>query len=230
MFGWANSSVLFANARSVAAFAYSDTAFCADGTIITPALTGSLGGTFSASGGLSINKQTGAIVVEQEGTYNITYNVGLACPASSSVQLTFNSNTAYLSAGIDVAVCAGDTVQLNGVAIGTTFLEWSGNGIFMQSDNDTTSYIPTATDTFELVLTGQSACGVLQQDTVRVIALPNIDFSVYPSDTSIVCRARRIVVSFGCGQYRLGRRPYAHLHALLANRSLPNREYYVCGI
>lgn len=185
--------------QSVAAFAYSDTAFCADGTIITPALTGSLGGTFSASGGLSINEQTGAIVVEQEGTYNITYNVGLACPASSSVQLTFNSNTAYLSAGIDVAVCAGDTVQLNGVAIGTTFLEWSGNGIFMQSDNDTTSYIPTATDTFELVLTGQSACGVLQQDTVRVIALPNIDFSVYPSDTSIVLGQGVLLSASGVG-------------------------------
>lgn len=184
---------------SDATFAYSDVVFCADGNTITPTISGNAGGVFSASGGLAINSQTGAIALTQSGNYNITYSAGLACPAETTVSLLLNNNTMFLSAGIDVAVCAGDTVQLNGVATDATFLAWSGSGTFVQIDNDTTGYIPSVAGTFDLVLTVQSGCGVLQQDTVRVISQPTIEFSVLPADTIIAAGTGVLLQADGVG-------------------------------
>lgn len=169
-----------------AEFAYSDTVFCANGTTITPIISGDAGGIFTASNNLSIDANTGAILLNQAGNYSISYTVGLACPAQSTLNLQLNSNTMSLSAGIDVAVCAGDTLILQGVAEGALWSEWSGSGTFVQSDNDTTAYIPSTANTFDLVLTAQSPCGVLQQDTVNVTAQAATTFSVFPIDTTIV--------------------------------------------
>jgi gliding motility-associated-like protein len=174
---------------SDASFSYSNSEFCANGTIITPTISGDLGGVFSASGGLYINPNTGAITLNQAGIYTISYQVGLACPNQQSLVLQLNSNVMQLSAGIDAAVCAGDTLTLNGVANGALWSAWSGSGTFIQSDNDTTAYIPSVADTLQLVLSAQSACGVLQQDTVTVIAQTATTFSVMPSDTTIVAGA-----------------------------------------
>ncbi|MFT7611351.1 MAG: gliding motility-associated-like protein, partial [Parvicellaceae bacterium] len=74
------------NADDDASFSYSAGTFCVSGTDPLATITGTAGGTFTATGGLTINSSTGLIDlnVSGVGAYTVTYTTGGVCPASSN--------------------------------------------------------------------------------------------------------------------------------------------------
>lgn len=74
-----------------ASFAYSENGYCQLGSDPTPVIYGTPGGTFSGPGQVSLNAGTGKIDVSAStagGPYTITYNIGGACPASATFQVS----------------------------------------------------------------------------------------------------------------------------------------------
>jgi gliding motility-associated-like protein len=96
-------------ASSDASFSYDAAAYCVTGTNPSPIINGDPGGTFSGSGTLVIDANTGIIdlVASGTGNYVVTYSVGGTCPASLDVNVqitngfdaTFNYNPPYCAEG-----------------------------------------------------------------------------------------------------------------------------------
>ncbi|MDO7847189.1 GEVED domain-containing protein [Hymenobacter sp. M29] len=81
-------------APSTATFSYGAGTFCASGTTNpVPTITGTAGGTFSSTTGLSLNPTTGAITLSTStvGTYTVTYAVSSTCSSSSTQSVTITA-------------------------------------------------------------------------------------------------------------------------------------------
>jgi gliding motility-associated-like protein len=87
------TSYITVNPIDAATFNYSALSYCQSGVNPTPTITGTPGGTFSSTGGLSINAATGAINLLSStlGTYTVTYSTSGACPATSTAAVTISS-------------------------------------------------------------------------------------------------------------------------------------------
>ncbi len=98
------------NPAPVAAFSYGAAGYCtADLTPAVPSVTGTIGGTFTATpSGLTINAGTGEIdlAASTPGTYQITYTLGGACPATAAQTVVL---TAAPRAGFAYATASGCT-------------------------------------------------------------------------------------------------------------------------
>ncbi|TGE13854.1 beta strand repeat-containing protein [Hymenobacter elongatus] len=81
------------NPATTATFAYSGASFCASGPNPTPTITGTAGGTFSSTAGLSLNASTGTInlATSTPGTYTVTYTVAGTCGSTGSAQVTITT-------------------------------------------------------------------------------------------------------------------------------------------
>ena len=84
------TSYITVNPIDVATFNYSAAAYCQSGTNPTPTITGTPGGTFTSTGGLSITGTTGTInlAASTPGTYTVTYTTAGSCPATSTASVT----------------------------------------------------------------------------------------------------------------------------------------------
>ncbi len=78
------------NAIDDPGFNYSDSSYCSNDTNPTPTITGTTGGTFTTTAGLSIDEDTGEIDIANAtpATYTITYTTNGTCPDSSDVEVT----------------------------------------------------------------------------------------------------------------------------------------------
>ncbi|HRO76175.1 MAG TPA: PKD domain-containing protein [Crocinitomicaceae bacterium] len=74
-----------------------------------------------------------------------------------------------VNAGIDTAICSGESVTLKGN--GATNYSWSGGVV------DGTAFTPTNTQTYTLTATDANGCIGTDQVTITVNPLPNADFS-----------------------------------------------------
>lgn len=84
-------------------FTYISSLFCTNAATESPVITGTIGGTFSASpNGLNLNSNSGAILFSSStiGNYTITYTTNGNCPASSSVSVAIDSICASISGSI----------------------------------------------------------------------------------------------------------------------------------
>ncbi|NVO85947.1 T9SS type A sorting domain-containing protein [Hymenobacter terrestris] len=81
------------NPATTATFTYAAATFCKSGTNPTPTITGTAGGTFSSTTGLSITAATGVInlTASTAGTYVVTYTVGGPCPSSATFSVTITT-------------------------------------------------------------------------------------------------------------------------------------------
>ena len=80
-----------------ASFAYTSSSYCSDDTDPTPYISGTTGGTFSASSGVVINSSNGTIDLDAStsGTHTITYTTpGSSCSASSTWSITISDPSA----------------------------------------------------------------------------------------------------------------------------------------
>ncbi|MDC6470891.1 lectin-like protein, partial [Flavobacteriales bacterium] len=105
------------NPQEDATFAYSGSSYCADDSDPnpvnpTPIISGTTGGVFSSTAGLSINSSTGQVDLDAStpGTYTITYSTpGANCSATSTQDVTITTSSTDFNYGGDTEFCLGTT-------------------------------------------------------------------------------------------------------------------------
>ncbi|GAA3949818.1 ESPR-type extended signal peptide-containing protein [Hymenobacter algoricola] len=125
----ATASVTITPATS-AAFAYAGSTFCLSGTNPTPTITGTAGGTFSSTTGLSLNAGTGVITLATStpGMYTVTYSVSGPCASSTTTQVTITTAPSASFSYAQPGYCAGGTATVT-----PTFGANSSGGVFSVS-------------------------------------------------------------------------------------------------
>ncbi|TCZ63395.1 PKD-like domain-containing protein, partial [Flaviaesturariibacter aridisoli] len=118
------------NAQPTATFSYPGTPFCPSGTAM-PTLTGTAGGTWTSTAGLSLNAGTGAIdlAASTPGLYTVTYTVAAAggcSQAQSSVRIGINTQ-ADVTQPANATACAGSTTTLTAFAGTAGSYTWTNN-------------------------------------------------------------------------------------------------------
>ena len=149
-------------------FSYPQSTYCASATNPTPTITGTPGGTFTSTAGLSINAASGTInlAASTPGNYVVTYTTpNPACAASSTFNITINPLP--IVDGNDEIICQGEPVILNGTgAVSYTWNNGVVNGVAFNPAT-TTTYTVTGTDANGCVGTGTAV--------VTVNALPTVN-------------------------------------------------------
>ena len=162
-------------APTTATFSYAGSPYCTSNmTNPTPTVTGTAGGTFSSTTGLSISATTGAINLGSStaGTYTVTYTVAGPCGSSSTQSVTITTaptaGFAYM-APAQGTLCAGTVNTFVPVLVGSatagTFSSTAGLAL-----NPTTGVITLAstlagTYTVTNTVAASGGCGAVTATT-----------------------------------------------------------------
>ncbi|MBF9142771.1 Ig-like domain-containing protein [Hymenobacter properus] len=201
----ATATVTIAPATS-AVFAYSGATFCATGTNPTPTVTGTAGGTFSSTTGLSINATTGAINLSAStpGTYTVTYTVTGGCGSSSTQSVTITSGqVATFSYGTTPTFCVSGTtapaVVLGTGATAGTFSSTTGLTINATTGAITLSSSTPGTYTVTNTVAASGGCAAATATTtVTITAAPVATFS-YATSAGCVGSTSAVTPTLGTG-------------------------------
>ena len=105
-----------------ASFSYASTGYCTDDSDPTPAITGTTGGTFSSTAGLSLNASTGQIDLDAStpGSYDVTYTTSSnPCAQTSTQSITIAVPAVGFSYGGTTELCT-DGSDPSATITGTT--------------------------------------------------------------------------------------------------------------
>ncbi|UOQ54754.1 T9SS type A sorting domain-containing protein [Hymenobacter cellulosivorans] len=171
------------NPATSATFSYPATTFCASGTNPTATITGTTGGTFSSTSGLSLNATTGTInlAASTPGTYTVTYSVSGTCPSSVTASVTITAAPVATFSYAAASYCTSGTnptAVIPATSTAGTFSSTAGLSI-----NATTGAINLATSTpgtYTVTNTVAAAGGcsaVTATTTVTITAAPVANFS-----------------------------------------------------
>ena len=162
------------NAQDSAAFSYAASSFCANGTDPSPTITGTAGGAFTSTAGITLNSSTGEIDLDAStvGTYSITYTTTGVCPANQSTNITINAadNAAFAYSASSYEPTDSDpTPTITGLTGGT----FSGTtGLVINSTNGeidlSASTIASHTITYDTTSSGSSVCPNTSTQTVDI--------------------------------------------------------------
>jgi hypothetical protein len=164
------------NAVDNAAFGYSSSTICEGSAPVTPTITGTAGGTFTGTAGLSINASTGEIDVVNSTTaaHVVTYTTAGVCPASSTQNLTITgapdasftyAATDYCTSGTNpspvLTGTAGVFSSTAGLSInastGAIVLATSAPGMYTVTNTIAASgSCAEASETFDIIITEAS--------------------------------------------------------------------------
>jgi len=168
------ATTITVNAQDSAAFSYAASSYCANVTDPTPTITGTAGGAFTSTAGLSINSGTGEIDLDAStvGTYSVTYTTTGVCPANQSVNITINAadNAGFsYSASSYEPTDADPTPTITGLTGGT----FSGTtGLVINSTTGeidlSASTVATHTITYDTTSSGSSVCPNTSTQTVEI--------------------------------------------------------------
>ncbi|GAA4356247.1 hypothetical protein GCM10023185_19860 [Hymenobacter saemangeumensis] len=171
-----NAISVTVNPQTTATFSYPAALYCQNsGATPTPTITGTMGGTFTASPvGLSISASTGAInlAASTAGAYTVTYSVGGPCPSSSTRPVTVEAApAAALTANGPTAFCQGGSVLLSatGGAAGAAY-QFLLNGQTINGATNST-YTATASGAYSVRITSTGGC-VATSSAVAVTVNP----------------------------------------------------------
>ncbi len=106
----ASSSVVIAmNGLPSASISYPASSYCTSAAAVTPTITGTAGGTFTALPvGLTINPSTGQVtpLTSSAGNYVVTYTFTSGCTATATTNITINAGPAIVATATPAAVCS----------------------------------------------------------------------------------------------------------------------------
>jgi hypothetical protein len=116
----ANTSVTVTTLPT-ATISYAGSPVCSNGGTISPTLTGTSGGTYSSTVGLTIASSTGIITpsTSTAGTYTVTYTIAASggCPAVTATTLVIINaapTAGIVSSDADNTICSGESVTFTG--------------------------------------------------------------------------------------------------------------------
>jgi hypothetical protein len=114
--GASSSIVISMSGLPSATIAYGASSYCTSSAPSTPTITGTTGGTFSASpAGLTINASTGQLTpaTSTAGNYVVTYTFTSGCTATTTANITINAGPAVTATATPTSVCtAPNSTQL----------------------------------------------------------------------------------------------------------------------
>jgi gliding motility-associated-like protein len=166
-------------ARPIATITYAGSPYCSNGGTASVSLTGTSGGTFSSTSGLSINSSTGAINLgaSTAGTYTVTYTIAAAggCPAvtaTDDVTITRMPTASISYPGSPYCSTGGTaTVSLTGTA-GGVFSSTPGLAITSSNgDIDISGSVP-GTYMVTYTISGGGCPTVTTSTSVTITAMP----------------------------------------------------------
>jgi hypothetical protein len=175
------------NATDNASFAYNTTAYCQNTADPTPTVTGLGGGTFSSTGGLSINNNTGQVDVSAStpGTYTVTYTTSGACPNSSTQSLTINAtdnaNFTY-STSIFCQNAIDPTPTVTGLGGGVFS---STSGLSISGNTGQVDVSASTAGTYVITYTTSGSC---PNSSVQSLTINATDNSNFAYSSSVYCQ------------------------------------------
>ncbi|PCH67070.1 MAG: hypothetical protein COC01_06595 [Bacteroidetes bacterium] len=156
-----------------------DTSLCSAGTVQLMASGGS-NYSWSPTTGLSDpNISNPVATLSSSTTYYVTVTNSNGCESIDSVVIAISTLTGA-SAGSDVDLCIGDSVQLN--ASGGVNYSWTPSTGLSNVSIANPIANPTATTTYSVTITDSSGCGGIDDLIITVNALPS---AITGNDTSI---------------------------------------------
>jgi endonuclease/exonuclease/phosphatase family metal-dependent hydrolase len=179
-----------------ATVSYAGSPYCANVATATPTLTGTTGGVYSSTTGLSINASTGVIDIaaSTSGSYMVTYSLaanGVCNPLfSTTANVSINTlSVAPTSATANsTLVCANNgTVNLtaNGGTLGASasYKWYSGScgGILVGTGVTLTNVPISATTTYFVRIEGTCNTTACQSVTVNVAPQPVVEIAIAPA-------------------------------------------------
>ncbi|WP_191906528.1 T9SS type A sorting domain-containing protein [Hymenobacter baengnokdamensis] len=189
------------------AFSYSGSPFCKSSTATpTPTITGTAGGVFSSTTGLSLNASTGAISLSAStaGTYVVTYTVSGTCGSSSTQSVTI---TAAPLANIGYGASSYCTTTTGTVALGlgtgstlgtltvnpATGLTIAANGTLTPSTSTPGTYFITNT------VAASGGCAAVTGGTTVTITAPPVAAFSYSGSPFCASATTNPTVTLGTG-------------------------------
>ncbi|MDP2238375.1 MAG: gliding motility-associated C-terminal domain-containing protein, partial [Bacteroidales bacterium] len=125
------------------------------------------------------------------------------CIAVDTFLITVNANT-HVSAGFNMGICVGNTVQLSASASNYTSLNWttSGTGTFSNPNILNPVYTPSYGDELSsqllLTLSANGLCGVVSHSIVLTIYKPAFAYAGYDDN---ICQGESYTITSATAQY-----------------------------
>ncbi len=173
------------NAAGATSFAYANSNYCQNANNPTPIITGNQSGTFSSTGGLVINANTGQIDLSASttGTYTITYTVSGTCGSSSSQTVTVAPVQSPAFTYNASAYCQNDsdpTPTITGVSGGV--FTGSPAGLSLSAATGTIDVSASSVGTYTITYTTSGNCPDSQSSTVVINAAGSTSFAYSASN------------------------------------------------
>ncbi|GAB3851392.1 hypothetical protein GCM10028822_18010 [Hymenobacter terrigena] len=175
------TATVTASPPTTATFAYNGSSFCVGGANPAPAVTGTVGGTFSAAAGLSLAAATGIINLSAStpGTYTVTYAVSGPCPSSATQNVTITAPATAAFSYPTTGSCAGTASTLTpalGTSTAGTFTLPAATGLSVNAATGVVTVSATAvagTYTVTNTVAASGGCAAATSAaTVTINALP----------------------------------------------------------
>jgi gliding motility-associated-like protein len=176
---------------------YPQTAYCPVGTA-SPAITGTAGGTYSSTAGLSINPSTGIInlAASTPGNYTVTYTTPAVPGPACSATFDLTVHPLPLIVANDVTVCQGGSVTVS--ASGATTYSWSPGTFLSATTGSSVTFSNGTTTTY--TVTGTDANGCINTDPVTVTVNGNAPVNA-GLDATICSGASTTLIATGALTY-----------------------------
>ncbi|QKG54561.1 T9SS type A sorting domain-containing protein [Hymenobacter sp. BRD67] len=166
------------NPATTATFSYPATGFCQSGTPVTPTITGTAGGTFSAPAGLTINATTGAITpaTSASGTYTVTYSVAGPCASTGTASVTITAPATAAFSYAQASYCATGTAPAT-LGSGSTAGTYSASpaGLSLNPSTGAVNLGASQAGTYTIantVAAGGGCAAITSTTTLTINALP----------------------------------------------------------
>ncbi|OWY22940.1 hypothetical protein C7N43_23115, partial [Sphingobacteriales bacterium UPWRP_1] len=191
-----------------AAFTYPATNFCAGNTNPIPIVSGTPGGTFSATNGLTVNAVTGEIdlsSVPAGGSFEVIYTTGGLCAGSDTVAVTITASGINADAGPDINICEGNAAALSGlitsgIAASVNWAATPGSGDFSNATSLSGNFTPLVTGSVNLYLEVTDDCGNTAIDSLMLTVQPQVVISV-SGDATIAQGQTTQLIATGASNY-----------------------------
>lgn len=167
------------NPADDASFGYSASSYCVNVADPTPTITGTTGGAFSSTAGLSLNSSTGTIDVSAStpGTYTVTYTTAGPCPNNSNVSVTINAldDPSFAYSAAAYCVNAPDPTPTITGQPGGSFS--SSAGLSINTSTGTIDVSASTPGTYTVTYLTAGACPNSSNVSVTVNGLDNASFA-----------------------------------------------------